>query len=77
MKPLRELEKSSVVTSLESVGAATPKLLCAMRKHQGSVNCVRWSPDGNMLASASDDHSVIIWTMDDSSGAMYVSHALV
>eukprot|EP00041_Stephanoeca_diplocostata_P035791 m.1274942 g.1274942 ORF g.1274942 m.1274942 type:complete len:950 (+) comp24760_c1_seq2:169-3018(+) len=70
MTPLRAMEKRGVITRVENAVSTSPQLLCAMRKHQGSVNCVRWSPSGNMLASASDDHSVILWTMDNNAGTM-------
>lgn len=30
--------------------------------HDRSVNCVRFSPDGTFLASASDDSTIILWT---------------
>lgn len=33
---------------------------CAISAHSGSVNAVRFSPNGSLLASCSDDHSVCI-----------------
>eukprot|EP00967_Tisochrysis_lutea_P047518 scaffold57857_cov31-Tisochrysis_lutea.AAC.1 len=40
---------------------AQPQLLSTLGGHLGAVNCVRWSGDGALLASGSDDHLVMIW----------------
>ncbi|KAI5159814.1 protein HIRA/HIR1 [Nematocida ausubeli] len=47
-------------------------------KHGGAVLCVRFSPDGNLLASASDDGSVIIWGLMEKEGstALYIKKRL-
>jgi protein HIRA/HIR1 len=37
------------------------KLVALLREHTGSVNCVRFSPDGKFLASCSDDSMVFLW----------------
>lgn len=29
--------------------------------HERTVNCVKFSPDGNLIASAGDDGSVVVW----------------
>lgn len=39
------------------------KLFAAMEGHGGPVNCVRFSPDGRFLATASDDHMVLLWEL--------------
>ncbi|ELR22783.1 WD domain, G-beta repeat-containing protein [Acanthamoeba castellanii str. Neff] len=39
------------------------KLFAAMEGHGGPVNCVRFSPDGRFLATASDDHVVLVWEL--------------
>lgn len=36
-----------------------------LAKHNGTVNCVRFSPNGRRLASASDDKYIIIWELAD------------
>lgn len=38
-----------------------PKMLCQLDNHLACVNCVRWSRNGQMLASAGDDKIIIIW----------------
>lgn len=49
-----------MVTNDQGEGA---KLLAAMEGHGGPVNCVRFSPDGRFLATASDDHMVLLWEL--------------
>ena len=40
-----------------------PLQLAVLSYHSGSINCVRWSHDGSFLASSSDDHCVIVYTL--------------
>eukprot|EP01096_Ripella_sp_DP13-Kostka_P018407 TRINITY_DN9999_c0_g1_i1.p1 TRINITY_DN9999_c0_g1~~TRINITY_DN9999_c0_g1_i1.p1 ORF type:complete len:472 (-),score=181.96 TRINITY_DN9999_c0_g1_i1:145-1560(-) len=35
--------------------------------HADEINCIRWSPDGNVLASCSDDLTIKVWGMDSES----------
>jgi len=39
------------------------KILAQLDNHTNVVNCVRWSPDGEYLASCSVDNSVMVWYM--------------
>ena len=41
------------------------ELLSSLLRHLAPVNCVRFSPDGQMLASGSDDGFVILWKLVD------------
>jgi WD40 repeat protein len=41
--------------------AATGERLATLSGHDGSVNAVRFSPDGRRLASASADQSACLW----------------
>ncbi|EDS35707.1 histone transcription regulator [Culex quinquefasciatus] len=38
-----------------------PRILCQMDNHLACVNCVRWSGNGQMLASCADDRLIMIW----------------
>ena len=37
---------------------------CLCFRHQRAVNIVRWSPDGQLLASGDDESIIIIWKVD-------------
>ena len=41
--------------------------LCDLSRHQNSVNVVRWSPDGRILASGDTDSAIFLWQFDPNS----------
>lgn len=52
-------KQPKVQTSIDSVKRL--KLESILQGHAGCVNCLVWNHSGNLLASGSDDHNVIIW----------------
>ncbi|KAH8284272.1 hypothetical protein KR044_008208, partial [Drosophila immigrans] len=50
-----------VLSDKDENDASVPKMLCQMDQHLACVNCVRWSHNGQLLASGSDDKLIMIW----------------
>ncbi|XP_032594146.1 protein HIRA homolog isoform X2 [Drosophila grimshawi] len=50
-----------VLSEKDEQDASVPKMLCQMDQHLACVNCVRWSQNGQLLASGSDDKLIMIW----------------
>ncbi|CAN8066593.1 unnamed protein product [Agarophyton chilense] len=46
-------------------------LLATLSSHSSAVNCVRWSPDGSLLASAADDTVVLLYELDTLASAAF------
>lgn len=44
-------------------GAVKIEILSDLTRHQKAVNCVRWSPTGEHLATADDDANIIVWQL--------------
>lgn len=42
----------------------TGEILKTLSGHQEGVNDIAWSSDGEFLASASDDKTVILWSVE-------------
>jgi WD40 repeat protein len=58
----------SMDTVMDDTDDSKPRLLATLTDHFGSVNVVRFSPDGRLLASGSDDKAVLIYKLEPSSG---------
>jgi len=50
-----------ILSEKDENDATVPKMLCQMDQHLACVNCVRWSQNGLLLASGSDDKLIMIW----------------
>eukprot|EP00178_Gracilaria_changii_P020560 TRINITY_DN598_c0_g3_i2.p1 TRINITY_DN598_c0_g3~~TRINITY_DN598_c0_g3_i2.p1 ORF type:complete len:1034 (+),score=156.92 TRINITY_DN598_c0_g3_i2:1100-4201(+) len=46
-------------------------LLATLSSHSSAVNCVRWSPNGSLLASAADDTVVLLYELDAQASAAF------
>eukprot|EP00088_Acartia_fossae_P021223 TRINITY_DN22710_c0_g1_i3.p1 TRINITY_DN22710_c0_g1~~TRINITY_DN22710_c0_g1_i3.p1 ORF type:complete len:725 (+),score=174.66 TRINITY_DN22710_c0_g1_i3:148-2322(+) len=63
----REIKGSRSARSLESKKHVTPEfierlgLFKELEGHDGCVNCLEWNTTGEILASGSDDQTVILW----------------
>ena len=44
-----------------TASASRAEFVACLQGHSKTVNCVRWSPNGECLASASDDGRVFVW----------------
>ncbi|PWN40919.1 WD40 repeat-like protein [Ceraceosorus guamensis] len=50
--------------------------LAALKRHSGVVNCVRFSPNGEQLATSGDDGTVIFWAQSDHSATTFGSTSI-
>ncbi|TDC97282.1 hypothetical protein E1285_04105 [Actinomadura sp. 7K507] len=48
-----------------SAGFAVSRMRGVLRGHEDRVWAVAWSPDGSLLATASSDHTVRVWRLED------------
>ncbi|KAH3668290.1 hypothetical protein OGAPHI_002044 [Ogataea philodendri] len=51
--------------SYTETGVESIQYLSSLTKHTQAVNCVRFDPSGELLASASDDGTIMIWSLSD------------
>lgn len=52
---------------VDESGKGTVEFLSNLKRHTKAVNVVRFSPDGETMASAGDDAFIILWKMSDDS----------
>jgi len=64
-RSIRIWNMAPVVDQQIEVDNKAPKKLCELTNHTNSVNCIRWSPKGEFLASASADGSLLIFQKGD------------
>lgn len=50
-------------TAVDDTAASKQRLLCSLTNHQAPITAVRWSPNGDILASASDSGAVLLWKL--------------
>lgn len=48
-------------SALDAPDGVSAKLIALLRDHTGTVNCVRFSPDGRYLATCGDDSMLFLW----------------
>ncbi|KRG07085.1 protein HIRA homolog isoform X2 [Drosophila mojavensis] len=60
-----------VLSEKDENDASVPRMLCQMDQHLACVNCVRWSQNGQLLASGSDDKLIMIWRKAQGSSGVF------
>lgn len=65
-----------VLSELAESDKTIPKILCQMDNHLACVNSVRWSMNGQMLASGGDDKIVMIWRRGKGGSGVFGSSGL-
>ncbi|KAJ3385569.1 hypothetical protein HDU84_002165 [Entophlyctis sp. JEL0112] len=55
------------IWSLELAVDGLPKVdfIASLNRHSSVVNCIQWSPQGNLLASGGDDGTLVLWQQTD------------
>jgi WD40 repeat protein len=59
----KRIAVASLARSLCVYDLETKDLVAELTGHEDAVNCVAYSPDGKMLASGSDDHTLRLWAV--------------
>jgi len=54
---------------IDDSGKVEPNCLCDLNRHQNSVNVVRWSPNGKLLASGDTDSTIYVWHYEEKEAA--------
>uniref|UniRef100_A0A1B0CV75 Protein HIRA n=1 Tax=Lutzomyia longipalpis TaxID=7200 RepID=A0A1B0CV75_LUTLO len=62
-----------VISEKAEFDKTVPKIPCQMDNHLACVNAVRWSLNGQCLASGGDDKTVMVWKRGKGSGGVFGS----
>jgi len=57
-------QETAADTHIKLWDAYTGAILHTLSGHEQGINDIAWSPDGDFLASASDDKTVRVWGME-------------
>lgn len=61
-------------SSLYILDVMTGKELFYLQIHQGSINQFKFSPDSRFLATASEDHTVVLWSTSTGKALFHLKH---